>query len=459
MSVEPIRTLLRRTLRLDPPAGMDMQLRDHAMRVVRGEIEPRHRPVPLRTVALSAAVLALVAAGSVKLVQERAFHSAGGPPGSATPPPPGASFTPQPVPSPSALPSASPLAQDCAGDNAATEPCAPVGLFALSPAGVGLAVDTIATEQGTTTASVLRSTSAGRAWSVVWRGAGVTDLQWIDSSHAVIASSTAVLESSDAGATWHVLFPRALVRLRFASPSVGLAVSVDHNLLRTSDGGHSFAPVATPLQAEAVDVLPDGHAWIAGPTGIAMSTDFGRTWSSQRVFASPYAVADWRVHLHFVDDQHGAVLYRSATTAMNQDGVGFYATSDGGRTWTAEFTDGFVPNPTGEHGAGSAPGFDVVPEFAVPSAGTVFMATIDPVKNPTRLFGCPSADSGAHWNCLTAMTGIDALPQDVAVVSSGGKDWMVSFGGGGSSPRTMHVLVSADGGATWSTPYSGTEPR
>jgi hypothetical protein len=465
MSKDPLGTLLRRALRLDPPSGFAAHMEDHARRVVRGEVEPRHRPVALRTVALSAALLALVAVGSVKVFQDRAARVGGRPPATATQPPAPSTATPLPSPAPTAA--ATPPEAACQGDrdNAEHDGCTPISLLAFSPAGVGIASDTIFTrsEPVHLLATVLRSPGNDVGWTVVWRGGSVNDLQWVDGNEVVLATDAGLVASYDAGRTWHVGATTWLTHVRFASPAVGLAVTIDGRLLRTVDGGRTFTRVDPGMEAGAVEVLPSGRAWLAGPAGIAASSDFGVTWVRQRTFtASPQANLPagsapyrfWQERVHFLDARHGYVLYRTPSTVMNQDGVGFYATADGGHTWTAEFTDGFASNPTGEQGAGFAPhgGADLAKEFSAVSPGTLLFADTNLVAQPMQAYGCRSTDSGAHSTCTALPLQVDAngsVGNFAVADQAGSQQWLASVGDMADGRRGLQVLASSDGGVHW----------
>jgi photosystem II stability/assembly factor-like uncharacterized protein len=463
MSDDRIRSLLRRGLQLDPPSGYASQIREHAERAVAGEVRPRYRPLSFAPVVASVVALALVAGGTVVVLQHRAVRLGGGPAPSVSP-------TPLPLGSPraTAVPTEGPVVvttpPDGAGSPCTTggEECVPAEAIAFSATGVALIADTSYEEASSTLrGSVLRSTNGGRTWTAVWRGVTATDVQWLDSTHAVVATAAGLLQSRDAGLTWTPLSGQVVLHARFASASVGLAVSVDHRLLRTTDGGHTFRTVDVGMDVDAVELLPSGRAWMAGASGIDASTDFGATWARQRTFTAstqvpqaaggPYDPADWRARVHFVDALHGAVLYRSATTAMNQDGVGFYVTSDGGGTWAAEFTDGFIANPTGESAAGRAPGYHLGFDFALPSSGTALFLEADAVVRMT-LSACRSTDSGAHSSCVV-LPGVSSLAS-ADVVSSGGEQWIAASDG-----TALWVLVSGDDGAHWTTRSSGALPR
>lgn len=112
------------------------------------------------------------------------------------------------------------------------------------------------------------------------------------------AARARVLHSADRGLTWTAAdtsIPagdpaRGVFALAFRDRTHGLAVGGDYRpdqaspqaAARTSDGGHSWSPAATPPPAyrSGVAWLPHSRtaALAVGPTGTDLTTDGGRTW-------------------------------------------------------------------------------------------------------------------------------------------------------------------------------------
>ena len=109
----------------------------------------------------------------------------------------------------------------------------------------------------------------------------------------------------------------------FADASAGLAVGDGGTLLRTADGGSSWAVVGSSVSSDLRSVAfasDRSHAWAVGDGGVVLrSSDGGASWTR----ISPPAKASLRA-VRFADDAlHGI--------AVGDAAIG---TSDGGATWT-----------------------------------------------------------------------------------------------------------------------------
>ncbi|MCO6465475.1 MAG: hypothetical protein J5I53_02560 [Bradyrhizobiaceae bacterium] len=112
--------------------------------------------------------------------------------------------------------------------------------------------------------------------------------------------------------------------VRFSSPDSGFISSFIGQLYSTTDGGLSWQVVDEP------PIFPSGirtilftndSTWVfSGLFGLAMSKDFGQTWTT----ASPTARGLAVTNCSFVDERHGAIILMG--------GYVFY-TLDGGSSW------------------------------------------------------------------------------------------------------------------------------
>jgi photosystem II stability/assembly factor-like uncharacterized protein len=122
-----------------------------------------------------------------------------------------------------------------------------------------------------------------------------------------------------------------------AGPRRGIAVGDFGTIVRTDDGGATWAKIALPrdikLPPDVVEIVDPGdvvlyalsfpapeHAWAVGEFGVILeSTDGGLTWRSQD---SPVETSLFGVS--FADEQHGWAVGIEST---------LIATTDGGATW------------------------------------------------------------------------------------------------------------------------------
>jgi photosystem II stability/assembly factor-like uncharacterized protein len=248
----------------------------------------------------------------------------------------------------------------------------PAGFFedwldmAFNAAGVGVAVGP--------NGRVARSTNGGASWQelVTPLSEPGTAVAFADANTVVVMGNIGqTMRSTDAGATWTTGFAfsaGAFYRLRFASPTFGLAVSAGNGLtLRTTDGGETWTRIGGGTIDENVVGMaasPSGNVVLAGSLGrdLLRSADGGATWrrsgsfpvgarfqkpafaTEQRAIAirpegwivlSVDAGQTWRI----ADDRLGQVRLNDATMASASVGlvVGdnglMLRSTDGGSSW------------------------------------------------------------------------------------------------------------------------------
>jgi photosystem II stability/assembly factor-like uncharacterized protein len=222
-----------------------------------------------------------------------------------------------------------------------------------------------------------------------------------------VTSQGGVLTSDDQGATWtvaHVFDGYPDVWALAALASGDLIVSLGADLLRSSDGGATWAAMASPgCVTDIVEISPGVLS--ATGCGIYRSTDDGATWT--------LIGSDEMVSL----DQH----WFSADTGVVISEVVLWRTTDGGDTWSETPATSFV--------------FHTL-DFA--------------------------GDEGILCGIEEPLGSEEPLPTGVWTTTDGGVTWTIrdanSAGraplavGGGRFLTVAHhdVIESLDGGATWS---------
>jgi len=191
-------------------------------------------------------------------------------------------------------------------------------------------------EQGSTTTQRLEAVSAPDAGHVLAVG-------WL----------RAMRFSDDGGATWQSRGGgplRALRGVDFIDDQRGWVVGesaeeieVDGKryypgvMLRTTDGGRSWAPVDIPPVGwlNDVDFVDENYGWACGRFGyVPHTSDGGQTWELQRPLPGRF---NYRVH--FFDRNEGWV-------SQNYEGI--HHTTDGGQTWETVSAKAGTP-PSGMH--------------------------------------------------------------------------------------------------------------
>lgn len=187
-------------------------------------------------------------------------------------------------------------------------------------------------------------------------------------------------------------------------------------------------PAPTTTSLRGISAPDEQVVWVSGAQGtVARSVDGGRSFARLRV---PGADS-----LDFRDIEAFDANTATVLSIGNGSDSRIYRTSDGGASWTLQFT-----NPD------SAAFFDCF-AFWTPARG---LAMSDPVEGRFRLLR--TADGGATWTPLPAESSPAALAGEAGFAASGGcvvtapggHAWIAT--GGGAHARTLH---SADFGATW----------
>ena len=234
------------------------------------------------------------------------------------------------------------------------------------------------------------------------------------------------------------------------------AAGRDGTVLRTTDGGATWARTATPPGADSLQ-LRDVHAFDAR-TAVALSigsgddsrvfrtADGGATWATAFVNAEPEGFYDC---LDFWDRDRG-VLYGDSVDG----GLRVLTTADGGRSWT-RVPDDRLPAALPGEGGFAASGTCALTGPDAPE-GQAWIATGN--ADPARVLR--STDSGQTWRAAVAPV-VGGEARGLTSVARDADGRLVAVGGDIARPDTSvaSVAVSDDGGRTWRAggrlPFSG----
>jgi photosystem II stability/assembly factor-like uncharacterized protein len=278
--------------------------------------------------------------------------------------------------------------------------------MAFNANGVGIAVGS--------SGGVARSTDGGANWQeqVTPLSSG-TAVAFADANTVVVMGNTGqTMRSTDAGASWTTGFAfsaSAFYRLRFSSPTVGLAVSFVNGLtLRTRDAGETWTRIGGGTIDENVVGMaasPSGNVVLAGSLGRAMlrSADGGATWLRSGSFP---------VGAQF---QKPAFATEQRAIAIRPEGQ-IVLSVDAGQTWS--IADDRLSQD----------------QIRLNDA-TMASATVGLVVGNEGLI-LRSTNGGSSWAAVNSGT-----PQQLRAVRCLTATVCVAGGGG--------VLRSTDGGATW----------
>lgn len=196
-------------------------------------------------------------------------------------------------------------------------------------------------------AVILKTTDGGDHWLDVTPpdlpGTSLWEVSCADANVCTaVGSCETIVRTEDGGASWEVQQQTACPSLLFTGVSftdaeTGTAVG-GGEILRTTDGGQTWVPQASPIGGlEDVFFLDEevgfavGKTEFAGGFGAIIATvDGGETWTVQRGNLPDVVTA-----IDFADASHGAVV---------TGGGEIYRTSDGGATWALDEDMPSVPD-------------------------------------------------------------------------------------------------------------------
>jgi photosystem II stability/assembly factor-like uncharacterized protein len=207
------------------------------------------------------------------------------------------------------------------------------------------------------TATVRRTSNGGETWMRTrFGGIQLADVAFADPRHGVLVALDRIWVTQDGGRSWSL--SRRLGMTVLTSACTGDAFTFwvagwgtqdgAPFVLVTKNGGLTWrklrvdvqAPSAGALQAGQVAAAGATYLWLTCPAGVLASSDAGETWELQKVAAGqPVAIAA-------ADEQH-----LLSTTS----GQPVLATSNGGATWLAFGSDGFLKQPLVSIAAVAAP--------------------------------------------------------------------------------------------------------
>ncbi len=189
---------------------------------------------------------------------------------------------------------------------------------------------------------IYRTNDGGRTWdSVSYLGIALADaIDFADTERGLLVANTAVYKTADGGRTWSLAHSTPGVRLYdvcFGDSHHGWAVGLKGMVLRTSDGGDTWAKVANPDSLHSSSLLLAKCQFFDSANGIAFSNnttayrtrDGGASWE-------PLPLPDGLEYLlgDFADTLHGVL----------GDREGFlYHTDDGGQAWVQDDVPGRSP--------------------------------------------------------------------------------------------------------------------
>lgn len=185
--------------------------------------------------------------------------------------------------------------------------------------------------------TILATHNGGKSWVLQPSGVTVTlwDIYFLSPQLGwIVGDDGLILKTSNGGKQWVQLTTNAtqnLSGIHFISPQRGWAVGEDGVILTTFDGGQTWVGQNSTVNFRlegGVFFVNERVGWVAGNSNqVLQTTDGGQTWNVIRVGGE--SSPGFRGGLYFADENQGWLVGESS----------IYATGDGGRTWTQQFSD------------------------------------------------------------------------------------------------------------------------
>lgn len=190
--------------------------------------------------------------------------------------------------------------------------------------------------------TVLVSHDAGQTWAVSSPVQGIeTSLTRVDRLDANTAIATGengiILRTTNSGSDWTPIpsgTSSSLLDISFADASNGIIVA-GNEVLRTNDGGLTWASSDVPFALRAVDAVTATLAFAGGVYATVMTTsDGGETWTPMTSPIPPMDVTFTAID--FIDAMHGVIASATGYDVFLTVPPKWHFTVDGGATWTTQ---------------------------------------------------------------------------------------------------------------------------
>jgi len=375
--------------------------------------------------------------------------------------------------------------QDHSASPAPTESCgAGSGASAPQQHPVLSAVQFVSTSTGWVVGSdrILHTADAGRHWAVQFRTSQAAQLEtvdFVDASHGWVTGASELLATTDGGAHWRAVPEpcsggRAIRTVHFVSPNVGFAVAgvnlpavgapgapsgpaAGGVLVRTTDAGQRWQPVATPPGVQSVCFSDAQRGWLGADGNIYGTVNGGRSWTlavrgpgSGGGRPGYHALAE----VQCAGSGAGWAELNGPGAALSHMAQIGYHTS--GRTWQPIYAEQYTASPGVRARVPTAsPGAYPGPFSAISQDQAVFIGLCPPCSVPAspRLLGPVPMDIALHGGAVLLRRGqIGQLSQATGAAFVTASDGWVT--GIRQARSTVSVIMrTADGGRSWQAQY------
>jgi photosystem II stability/assembly factor-like uncharacterized protein len=282
----------------------------------------------------------------------------------------------------------------------------------------------------------LLGTSDGRNFRVEVRApiAGITAL---DRRRAwAITGDGFVLRTTD-GLSWARLGAPHLFRVQFVAAQTGFGLTRDGVVVRSTDAGRSWAPLATRGLMQSECFVSSREGWVARAGSVWSTHDGGRTWVRSLLRQARERVPIPELGCRGQDVW--IVFHEGAATGT--EGYHVYRSLDGGSSWRAVLASPFQRRmPAISNYAGP---------FSVLGRGAaVFTGSCAPCGGFGTASVVRTTDGGASFRRSTPFHGY--RPESVSFVDVS-RGWLITgtHAGSAAAARLGVVWQTVDGGRKW----------
>ena len=323
---------------------------------------------------------------------------------------------------------------------------------------------------------IMHTADGGRRWAVQFRTSQAAQLRtvdFVDASHGWVTGISELLTTTDGGAHWRALPEpcRAIGAVHFVSPDVGFAMAGGNLpaagapsgpqaggvLVRTTDAGQHWQPVATPPGVQSVCFSGTRRGWLGADGNIYGTVNGGRSWTlAVRGPIQPGGPPGYHALAEVGCAGSGAGWAElngpgAALSHMPQIGYHTY-----GRTWQPIFAERYTASPDLRARVPAAsPGVYPGPFSAISPDQAVFIGWCPPCSAPAspRLLGPVPMDVALHGGAVLLRRGrIGQLSQATGAAFVSASDGWVT-GISQARQRISVIMHTTDGGRSWQEQY------
>jgi hypothetical protein len=324
---------------------------------------------------------------------------------------------------------------------------------------------------------VLATTTGGRQWEEQYAPHQMLlGSDFLDAEHGWVVGTSTLFRTDDGGASWQSLGEPSLPlwSVHFVSPLHGWGVIGDNDvawnpeedgiaappaggrLVATTDGGQTWRQLDGPPNVESVCFSDAGDGWLGVPGAVYRSLDGGGTW--KLAFSEPEVDGVPGGEDTFVECANSPsvwVYFHGEGGALSHEGYAGVSSVDGVH-WQVvldePYTESMRWGMSVPQGPGSYPG-----PFSVISPSTAVFLGFTP---PEGCGGVAMMVASKGGSALSPELTVPLNLVNSAAFISPAVGWVVGAalgppGTGGCGNYIPEVVMTADGGRTWSEQYTG----